>query len=133
MLAILALFTFFIGTGIDLNAQNIESRSDNKINRRVVKRSKKQLITFKWHRGNLERHYYKHRGEFPEYSTMQEYGNGAIEFFSNPPKGTKFKRRGNGDRLFYYEKNNFFGVTTKDEFIKTFFRPNRGIRYWNRQ
>ena len=26
-----------------------------------------------------------------------------------------------------------FGVTTKDEFIKTFFRPNRGIRYWNRQ
>ena len=133
ILAILALFTFFIGTGIDLNAENIGSQPDNKINSSVIKRSNRQQITFKWHQHNLERHYYKHRGEFPEYDTMQKYGNGAVEFFSNPPKGTKFKCRPNGDRLFYYEKNNYFGVTTKEGFVKTFFRPNRGIRYWNRQ
>ena len=45
----------------------------------------------------------------------------------------KFKHRPNGDKLFYCEKNNFFGVATQGGIIKTFFRPNRGIRYWNRQ
>ena len=42
-------------------------------------------------------------------------------------------RRPNGDRLFYYEKDNYFGVTAKDGAVKTFFRPDRGVRYWNRQ
>ena len=47
ILAILALFTFFIGTGIDLNAENIGSQPDNKINSSVIKRSNRQQITFK--------------------------------------------------------------------------------------
>ena len=39
----------------------------------------------------------------------------------------------NGIRLFYYEKDNYFGATAKDGAVKTFLRPDRGIRYWNRQ
>ena len=89
--------------------------------------------SYYWHDSNLKRHYGLHKSEFPELKTMREYGNCALEFFRNPPAGTFFKRRPNGDRLFYYEKDNYFGVTTKDGAVKTFFRPDRGIRYWNRQ
>ena len=90
-------------------------------------------IQYFWHQGNLERHFRKHRAEFPEYKTAAEYGNAALKFFKTPPKGTEFKRRSNGDRLFYYEKENLFGVTTKNGAVKTFFRPDSGRRYWKRQ
>ena len=89
--------------------------------------------SYYWHDSNLKRHYGLHKKEFPELNTMREYGECALEFFRNPPEGTLFKRRPNGDRLFYWEKDNYFGVTTKNGAVKTFFRPDRGIRYWNRQ
>ena len=139
------LFVFFVLFLFGLNSSfftlNAESSGDkvdritaeNSHSKKKTLKAPEKKVSFKWHQRNLERHFYKHRAEFPEYKTVQEYGNGAIKFFSDPPKGTEYKRRSNGDRLFYYEKNNFFGVTTKDGFIKTFFRPNRGRRYWNRQ
>ncbi len=137
------LLLFLLGVGfwlgsLPLNAEtsngNIYSNSEKKS--AVSKKSGKeneQKIIFQWHRRNLERHFNKHRAEFPEYKNFREYGEAAIKFFSDPPKGTLFKRRANGDRLFYYEKSNIFGAATKNGFIKTFFRPNRGKRYWLRQ
>ena len=116
----------------DLNAGEYTVKSKSNISQRVLEKTDKKVV-FKWHRRNLERHFYKHRAEFPEYKNVKEYGDGAVKFFNKPPEGTKFKHRSNGDRLLYHEKNNFFGAATKDGIIKTFFRPNRGIRYWNRQ
>ena len=129
----LLVFFFTIGVGFaDLNAGEYNTKNKSGINQRVLKKTDKKIV-FKWQRRNLERHFYKHRAEFPEYKTVKEYGDGAVKFFNKPPEGTKFKHRSNGDRLLYHEKNNFFGAATKDGIIKTFFRPNRGIRYWNRQ
>lgn len=98
---------------------------------RIAPKAKQE--SYYWHDSNLKRHYGLHKSEFPELNTMREYGDCALEFFRNPPEGTLFKRRPSGDRLFYYEKDNYFGVTAKDGAVKTFFRPDRGIRYWHRQ
>ncbi len=86
-----------------------------------------------WHPANLTRHWEKHKAEFPNFKTEKEYGDFALKFFQYPPQGTLFKRNQAGDYLFYYQKWNLFGVTTKDGVPKTMFRPNSGINYWNRQ
>ena len=88
--------------------------------------SAQQINAPQWHPQNLERHWGKHRSEFPEYKTAEEYGNAALHFFRSPPKGTLKKIRSNGDRLYYHPPTNNFGVTTKKGIPKTFFRPNRG-------
>lgn len=95
--------------------------------------SAQQINAPQWHPQNLERHWGKHRSEFPEYKTAEEYGNAALQFFRSPPKGTLKKIRSNGDRLYYHPPTNNFGVTTKKGIPKTFFRPNRGMNYWKRQ
>ena len=95
--------------------------------------AKEAVITASWNPRNLQTHWNKHRREFPEFKTAGEYGGAALRFFADPPNGTLRKFRKNGDRLYYHEKSNCFGVTTKDGTPKTFFRPDRGIRYWNRQ
>ena len=130
------LLLFLLGVGFWLGSLPLNAETSNgNIYSNTEKPGKKndRKITFQWHQRNLERHFNKHRAEFPEYKNFREYGEAAIKFFSDPPKGTLFKHRANGDRLFYYEKSNLFGVTTRDGYIKTFFRPNRGKRYWQRQ
>lgn len=99
----------------------------------VERQVKQQVESPRWHPKSLERHWGKHRSEFPEYRTAEEYGNAALEFFRSPPPGTLKKVRPNGDRLYYHPPTNNFGVTTKRGVPKTFFRPNRKMNYWKRQ
>ncbi|MCQ2396864.1 MAG: hypothetical protein MJ106_04110 [Lentisphaeria bacterium] len=54
-------------------------------------------------------------------------------FFEHPPKGTLTKTNGDGDRMFYHQDSNTFGVLTSDGTAKTMFRPSAGINYWRRQ
>ena len=87
----------------------------------------------RWHRSNLERHWEKHGAEFPEYHSAQEYGDGALQFFQNPPQGTLTKVRPNGEKLYYHPPSNTFGATAPDGTPKTLFRPSGRMNYWNRQ
>ena len=87
----------------------------------------------RWHNSNLQRHWEKHRAEFPEYHSAEEYGEGTILFVDNPPEGTLRKTTAEGDQMFYHPPSNRFAVVTADGTIKTCFKPDQGIRYWNRQ
>ena len=88
----------------------------------------------RWHQGNLERHWEKHKAEFPEFKTAKEYGDAALYFFSKPPQGTLTKVDAEtGDKKYYHQTSNTFGVTTSQGIPKTMFRPNAGINYWRRQ
>lgn len=91
------------------------------------------VLDYRWTPGNLTSHWHKHGSEFPELHSEEEYGRFAVNFFRNPPPKVLRKFRGEGDRLQYDEASNVFAVSTKDGVIKTMFRPDRGIRYWNRQ
>ena len=84
-------------------------------------------------RENAEAHWVKHRREFPEYRSAQEYIAGAHQFLRGPPAGTLFKSRENGDRLFYHPATNTFAVQAKSGAPRTMFRPRNGQKYWNRQ
>ena len=87
----------------------------------------------RWHNSNLQRHWAKHRAEFPEYHSAEEYGEGTVDFVDNPPEGTLRKTTAEGDQMFYHPPSNRFAVVTADGNIKTCFKPDQGMRYWNRQ
>ncbi len=82
---------------------------------------------------NAEAHWRKHRREFPEYRSAEEYIEGAHRFLRGPPEGTQTKTRPNGDRLLYHPASNTFAVQAKNGAPRTMFRPNNGQRYWSRQ
>ena len=86
-----------------------------------------------WHQSNLQRHWDKHCAEFPEYHSAKEYGEATVEFVNNPPEGTLRKTTAEGDQMYYHPPSNRFAVTTADGTIKTCFKPDQGIRYWERQ
>lgn len=127
---ILGLFFYF-----DHSSLFVQSASKSSKNNTVSTSDAPSVETSKarWTSDNLIKHWKKHKKEFPEYKSAAEYGNAALRFFENPPEDTLFKKRSNGDNLYYHPPRNLFGVTTKDGIPKTFFKPNNGIKYWNKQ
>jgi pyocin large subunit-like protein len=82
---------------------------------------------------NAEHHWQKHGGEFPQFATREAYVAGAHAFIDHPPPGTLTKRRDNGDTLFYDPGSNTFAVRAPGGAPRTFFRPDSGRAYWERQ
>jgi filamentous hemagglutinin len=82
---------------------------------------------------NTEEHWRKHGANFPEFHSAEEYERGALDFVHNPPPDTLTKRRANGDTLFYNPGTNTFAVEDRNGKPRTFFRPDSGRAYWDRQ
>ena len=117
----------------DRNAAKPEARRDERRDEHRGNPRPERQLDYRWTPGNLHSHWQKHGAEFPEFKSEEEYGRFAVEFYRNPPRHVLKKFRGDGERLQYDEKRNIFTAATKDGIIKTMFRPDRGIRYWERQ
>ena len=81
---------------------------------------------------NAEHHWRKHGSEFPELHSAAEYEAAAHKFVSDPPPGTLVKHHG-GDTLFYDPQSNTFAVRAETGAPRTMFKPDNGMRYWERQ
>ncbi|MBI5202494.1 MAG: hypothetical protein HY925_12960 [Elusimicrobia bacterium] len=82
-------------------------------------------------RGRLEEHFKKHGAEMG-LSTAEEYLAAARRLLVR--EGVLKKDRRSGDRLYFDPKTNEFAVLAKDgRTIRTFFKPNAGRRYWDKQ
>lgn len=79
----------------------------------------------------LEEHFKKHGGEFP-YSTKEEYLAGANKMLNNPDKLHKNEAE-DGDDVYYLQETNEFIIVSLDGYIRTYFKPTKGIDYFNRQ
>lgn len=84
-------------------------------------------------RANAEHHWRKHGQEFPELKDADAYIRAAHDFIDHPPPGTLTKQERDGDTLFYDPKTNTFAVRARNGAPRTMFRPDDGMRYWNRQ
>jgi pyocin large subunit-like protein len=84
----------------------------------------------------LDDHWRKHGlniREFDPVLTKDQYLKAAQRFFALKETEVEVKRRPNGDSLRYRISTNEFGVQRSDKVIRTYFRPDSGIRYWHRQ
>lgn len=79
----------------------------------------------------LTQHFQKHGGEF-DYKTAEEYLAGANRVINDPDSLTKTEKE-DGDFVFYLESTNEFVILSTDGYIRTYFRPDDGINYFNRQ
>ncbi|MGN6148491.1 MAG: hypothetical protein ACTHPD_08140 [Rhizomicrobium sp.] len=82
---------------------------------------------------NAEEHWEKHGAEFPEFHSARDYEEGALRFVTRPPQGTLIKTNDRGDTLYYEPATNTFAVKDSRGEPRTFFRPDDGRAYWDRQ
>lgn len=83
----------------------------------------------------LNQHFDKHGSEFREefgYKNAAEYESGASMVINNPNALYKTEAE-DGDGLYYVEITNEFVVLSTDGYIRTYFRPDKGIAYFNKQ
>lgn len=83
----------------------------------------------------LDQHFEKHGGEFKDdfgYKTAEEYEKGASDVINDPSALYKTESE-DGDGVYYLEATNEFVILSTDGYIRTYFRPNGGKKYFDRQ
>ena len=88
-------------------------------------RSKKQL----------NEHFEKHGAEFDgdfDYQSADDYEEGASDVINNDDALFKYEKE-DGDGVYYIEATNEFVILSKDGYIRTYFRPTKGKKYFDKQ
>ncbi len=83
----------------------------------------------------LNQHFSKHGAEFADdfgYTTAEEYERGASNVINNVAALHKTEKE-DGDDVFYIESTNEFVVLSTDGYIRTYFRPDSGKKYYDKQ
>lgn len=79
----------------------------------------------------LENHFKKH-GIDMGFVSATEYEKAASAVVTNPEALHKIEQE-DGDDVYYVESTNEFVVVSKDGYIRTYFLPDKGIDYYNKQ
>ena len=79
----------------------------------------------------LESHYEKH-GKEMGFSSSKEYEMSASDVVNDPDSLHK-REKEDGDDIYYKEDTNEFVVVSTDGYIRTYFNPDSGKKYFDRQ
>ena len=79
----------------------------------------------------LTEHFEKHGAEF-SYKTKEEYLKGANRVIASKDSLHKLEKE-DGDDVYFLESTGEFVIVSKDGYIRTYFKPEDGIDYFNRQ
>ena len=79
----------------------------------------------------LTEHFEKH-GVYMGFSTEEEYEKAASDVANDPEALHKLEKE-DGDDVYYKEETNEFVVISKDGFIRTYFCPDSGKKYFDKQ
>ena len=79
----------------------------------------------------LESHYEKH-GKDMGFVSSEEYEMDASDVVNNPESLHKTEKE-DGDDVYYKEDTNEFVVVSTDGYIRTYFNPDSGKKYFDRQ
>lgn len=79
----------------------------------------------------LNEHFRKHWSEF-SYTTPEEYVLGANEVINNGNSLHKTEKE-DGDDVYYLQSTNEIVIVSTDGYIRTYFKPDDKIKYYNEQ
>ncbi len=79
----------------------------------------------------LTQHYEKHGIEMG-FDSKEAYEKAASDVVNNPAALHKTEKE-DGDYVYYVEETNEFVIVSTDGYLRTYFLPNAGISYYNRQ
>ena len=66
------------------------------------------------------------------FESAEEYEKAAAAVVANPDALHKIEKE-DGDDVYYLESTNEFVIVSKDGYIRTYFLPSSGIKYYNKQ
>jgi len=66
-----------------------------------------------------------------DFTSKEEYLQGVNDMLNQSDLLTK--KDGDGDDLYYRERTNEFAVVSVDGFLRTYFKPDDKIEYFNRK
>ncbi len=78
-----------------------------------------------------DEHYEKH-GKYMGFDDAEEYEEAASDVVNNPESLHKTEKE-DGDDVYYLKDSNEFVIVSPDGYIRTYFNPDDGIAYYNRQ
>ena len=97
-----------------------------------IKAGKAEEVTYHFRNKNLlEQHFEKH-GKEMGFETMEAYEKAASDVINNPKALFKTEAE-DGDYVYYVEETNEFVVLSLDGYIRTYFLPSSGKKYFDRQ
>ena len=79
----------------------------------------------------LNQHYEKHGIEMG-FESAADYEAAAAAVVANPDALHKTEKE-DGDDVYYLEETNEFVIVSKDGYLRTYFLPDAGIKYYNKQ
>ena len=106
-------------------ADKKEKKSDN------AKEEKVEIIYKFRNKGLWEEHFEKHGAEFP-YNTKEEYLEGANIMLQNPDCLYKKEKEDNDD-VYFLEATGEFAIVSTDGYLRTYFKPSKGKKYFDKQ
>ena len=151
LLVLVVAYLFFRGTDISVETNSNEASSVNSIvsnqpeekgedivdvngsvDEDVTEAADEENIKYEFRNNTLwKEHFEKHGEEFP-YETKEEYLQGANIMLENPNKLHKLEKE-DGDDVYYLEETNEFIIVSKDGYLRTYFKPSKGKKYFDKQ
>lgn len=94
--------------------------------------SKEEVFYYFRNQSLYDSHYEKHGHEFGNI-TKEEYLQKANDLINSDSPDILTKYEDDGDFMYFNKKTDEFLVLAPDGYIRTYFIPDDGIDYWNRQ
>lgn len=114
----------------DEDEEYVEEISEEVSEEPIVEEVTVAEITFRSQK-LLNQHYEKHGIEMG-FASAEEYELAAYKVVIHPDALHKIEAE-DGDDVYYLEETNEFVVVSQDGYIRTYFNPDAGIDYYNRQ
>ena len=141
LIAILALL--FGGTGVVGTVTNTETtipqettviveEQNQAENQVVVEEQYVQEVTYSFRNEKLLNDHYEKHGKEMGFDSAHSYEAAANEVINHPDTLHRIEEE-DGDDVYYLEENNGFVIVSIDGYIRTFFYPDDGLDYFNRQ
>ena len=91
-----------------------------------------QEVTYYFRNEKLLNDHYKKHGKEMGFDSAKSYEAAANEVIHHPDTLHRIEEE-DGDDVYYLEENNGFVIVSTDGYIRTFFYPDDGLDYFNRQ
>lgn len=98
----------------------------------VVEEQYVQEIIYSFRNEKLLNDHYEKHGKEMGFDSAESYEAAANEVIHHPDTLHRIEEE-DGDDVYYLEENNGFVIVSIDGYIRTFFYPDDGLEYFNRQ
>ena len=101
-------------------------------NQSVAEEQYVQEVTYYFRNEKLLNDHYEKHGKEMGFDSAKSYEAAANEVINHPNALHRIEEE-DGDDVYYLEENNGFVIVSIDGYIRTFFYPDDGLDYFNRQ